>query len=386
MGFHFYDENMVEMDAPEWIEIDWNRKFYEPGTWMLYTEQGKLDPNIRFIKQDGRPEIAVVGKWSKQKKTEGDMITTSGFFFEKFLDSAIHLSPEYTTSETTISDISNFLNREGMNPFYKLKAPFGIVFEDARFDKAKTFGPMAYELGAPAGTFLYSLLKTRSCSFMLTPEIHDGVYSTFKLIDDKSLVNPAREIWFRQNLGSVSGVDFAIDQTAEYDNYFVTQEVPEGFGSDPFVVGRFQQADGTVKYYIFENYVGSKSMFGIKPIKWIDANISGIEITAANEAKIRAAMQQAALLDMLNQREVQTIDASVIQNEYIYLKDYDIGNFIHIADDYSRDDERWNDFLKEHLGSELKSQIVEISEVHKNNTMDVTVTLGDTKRASGNII
>lgn len=385
--FHFFDKNFKEMDGFDWVEIDWNRKFYEPGSCMVYTTQDRFNPEIKFITQDGRPETGIVQKWVKEDKDGENMMAASGYFSEILASRAARMSPCYTTASTSFVNLQNFLTSTE-STWTKVEWPFITpLIQDDRKSKV-SMAQMSYEGGRSIGDYLYSFLKSSGkCSFWY--EFKGNSASVLHIVDANAFLTPTKEIWFRKNLGSISELNFAVDQTDQFDHLYITQEVPEesGFTGMQSAV----QSDGTTKYYIYEEYHTGKNQMEtteamMEAVKVVKANISNIEIVSSNETAIREAMKQAAVLEALNHRELQKVDVSVLQNEYIYLKDYDLGNWVHVADDYSRNSTLWDGFLEEHLGSDRQAQIVEIAEVHKDNLMEATVSLGDTQRASGNIL
>lgn len=385
--FHFFNKNFEEVDGFDWVEIDWNRKFYEPGSCMVYTTQDRFDPAIKFITQDGRPETGIIQKWVKEDKDGENMMTASGYFSEIIVSRAARMSPCYTTAATSFADLQSFLT--SMNSAWiHVEWPFITPsIQDDRQSKTN-MAQMSYEGGGSIGDYLYNFLKSSGkCSFWY--EFKGNAAGVLHIVDANAFLAPTKEIWFRKNLGSISELNFSVDQTDQFDHFYITQEVPEGSGFSGMQSA--VQSDGTTKYYIYEEYHTGKTQMEttvakMEAVKVVNANISNIEILSSNEAAIREAMKQAAVLEALNHRELQTVDVSVLQNEYIYLKDYDLGNWVHVADDYSRNSTLWDGFLEEHLGNDRLAQIVEIAEVHKDNLMEATVSLGDTQRASGNIL
>lgn len=385
--FHFFDKNFKEMDGFDWVEIDWNRKFYEPGSCMVYTTQDRFDPEIKFITQDGRHETGVIQKWVKEDKDGQNMMTGSGYFSEIIACRAARMSPCYTTTATSFASLQSFLTSADSS-WTHVEWPFvtPIIADDRK--RQVSMAQMSYAGGESIGNYLYSFLKSSGkCSFWY--EFKGNSAGVLHIADADAFLSPTKEIWFGKNLGSISELNFTVDQTDQFDHFYITQEVPEGSGFTGMQSAI--QSDGTTKFYITEEYHTGKCQMEttaakMEAVKVVNANISNIEIVSSNEAAIRDAMKQAAVLEALNHRELQTVDVSVLQNEYIYLKDYDLGNWVHVADDYSRDSTLWEGFLEDHLGGDRLAQIVEITEVHKDNMMEVTVSLGDTQRASGNIL
>ena len=82
----FYDKYMNQLKEIDFIEASWNRKFNQAGDFMLHTTSENWNPEIKYIKNSGRKETAIVQKVIQEQKTDGKFITASGFFCEKVLD------------------------------------------------------------------------------------------------------------------------------------------------------------------------------------------------------------------------------------------------------------------------------------------------------------
>ena len=73
-------------------------------------------------------------------------------------------------------------------------------------------------------------------------------------------------------------------------------------------------------------------------------------------------MQKKAQLDMLDHYKVEAISINVLQEKFIYLKDYDLGDVCAA--------------LIDDMEQFYTARIVEINETHKSNRIDVELVLG----------
>ncbi|MCE2603867.1 siphovirus ReqiPepy6 Gp37-like family protein, partial [Pseudomonas aeruginosa] len=92
------------------------------------------------------------------------------------------------------------------------------------------------------------------------------------------------------------------------------------------------------------------------------SQVDGYELIPENEAKIRNQMKLQAQLDMLNRYKVESIEVSVLQDRFYYLKDYDLGDVCSVSID--------------EIQQMFTARIVEVKEVHSDNKVDVEIVLG----------
>lgn len=90
--------------------------------------------------------------------------------------------------------------------------------------------------------------------------------------------------------------------------------------------------------------------------------MSGIEIIATNESKIRAQMKEAARLEMLNNYKIETINVDVLQETFKYLRDYDLGDICSVVID--------------ELEMTYSIRIIEVKEIHRKNAVEIQLVFG----------
>ena len=77
-------------------------------------------------------------------------------------------------------------------------------------------------------------------------------------------------------------------------------------------------------------------------------------------------MRQEGRIDMLDNYRLETVTVDVLQNRFIYLTDYDLGDTVSIV-------------IPE-LNMTFTAQIMEVYEVQSSNRLDVQIVLGTPKR------
>ena len=78
-------------------------------------------------------------------------------------------------------------------------------------------------------------------------------------------------------------------------------------------------------------------------------------------------MRRALRLEMLNNYMEETISVDVIQDRFLYLKDYDLGDEVTIHID--------------ELKVQYNSRIIEVREVYKNNQLEIEIVLGTPRKS-----
>lgn len=366
----FLDKYGNQLDDMTFIEAQWSRKYNEPGSFILMTTADLWNKNIKYIQNTGRKETAIVQKVVFEKKAEGNFITASGFMLEKALSWGCNYAPTTLTASTETDvkrAVQDLMTKDfGSNGTYKQLSTITFA-DDAAFPATlnATLDP-----GTDFGSFLYDILQPEGMSFWCEPVFGSdesvpllGVkIHTYKGEDRRN------EVYFGEGYNDVSNISYTIDESAEYPLYGIMQEVQTVSGFSD--VTTINTKDG-VKYYIKETIAvdGNRpsDLGACWPLKVINGNVTDMEMVSANQTAIREAMKQQAKLDMLNHYKVETISATVIQNNFLYLKDYDLGDICStVIDD---------------IEEMFVARIVETSEVIKNNTEEVTLTLGTPQKS-----
>lgn len=361
----FYDKNGHQLDSISFIELQWNRKYSECGSFSIYCAAGDWNFDIKYLMNSDRKETAIVQKIVFEKKTEGNFITASGFFLEKLLAWGCNYAPVTLTASTAAgvrNAITDLMKSDfGSNSSYKQLSE--VVFsEDAVFPESIN---QSLDPGTDFAAVLYDLLQESGMSFWCEPVFHDDekapligvIIHTYKGIDRKD------SVFFSEGYNDVSDVSYTLDESAEYPLYGVMQEVQAASGFDGVI--SVQTKEG-IKYYISETIaVDTNCPSGLGacwPLKVITGSVSGMEMVSANQQAIRDAMKQQATVDMLNHYKIEAITANVIQETFFYLKDYDLGDTCTV--------------ILDDLKQMFVARIAEIEEVHRNNMEEITLTLG----------
>lgn len=81
MKLYGYDEQMNKIGEIKYVQVLWNRKNFEPGTFLIY-QQLQHYVDAAYIKAENRREIGIVYKSNYANHINGRYMTIEGKFAE----------------------------------------------------------------------------------------------------------------------------------------------------------------------------------------------------------------------------------------------------------------------------------------------------------------
>lgn len=375
----YLDKTGQELPPREFIELQWTRKCFEPGSFSLYVRAEDWDKNIKYIQLDDRPETGIVQKVQYEYLPEGDFITASGFFIEKLLDWGAlitDMSPEnfillnldtlcyslYTQhrgriKEDTVGDLFS-------PPCENLYCAY---FESSELNlSTKTI--LNAKAGEPGGKTIYDFLRVNGYRLVANPYFNsldkEGKEPLIGLVLEAKKLR-SRDVYFNKNLGTAKNIEYVFDDSGAYAHMLGIQTLEDAINySNSFSVYK----DSKYQKAICENYeyeVNKPQDVGAsKPFKVVYTSATNIE--NGKEASVRAQMQSALKLELLNNYKVEHIACEVLQDRYLYPRDYDLGDLCSVQLD--------------ELEVEYSARIVEIREVYHKNICEIEIVLGTPTR------
>lgn len=385
----FYDKAMNILPAIDFIEIVWQRKWKEPGTFSIYTIAKKWDNRIKYITIDGRHETGIVQKVVVEKKIEGTFITASGLFAEKALNWMVARSdwnvyaakseyPEY--NDWVISKIGGeLLNLNALKQGDEPRPTFinGVwPTEDSEWPDPFS---MSIEAGKEIGTSLYEYLIPNNMSYyvVLHPSIAyvawaepwlknpDEPHFMFRVgtIKGRDLSD---KVFFGEGYQNVAKIEYAYDDSGAVPYIEIRQTMEStGFSNEEVITDESGNQKGRIHEYLVDSNNRPKDI-DVYPRMIVEGNVSGIELKPENETTIRAQLQQKAREEMLNHYKSEIISIDILQNTFKYLEDYNIGDTCTIVFD--------------EIKKSFTAQIVEVTETHHKNKVDINLTFGTPRK------
>lgn len=327
-GFH-----MVKM--LRCVNIQWNRRYYQAGDFAIQLRMEDWDPAIAYIYTPQRPEMGMVEKVETEHNIKGDFVNVSGFFLEGLLNwKVIKAFVRVKEQEEYATDVAQAL----VNQFYLQDSnnPPLIVDAASPLGELDIFSELE---GQFLGDATYAILQLQEISQRVrydydTDTLH---YQIWRGLDRTQSQNVNPYAVFSQNFGTVDGLTLTQDSSAYRNCAFVV------YGDD-------------VRDSVEDRPEG-------EPKRWIYMYSALNEADYSTTAKFKAAVRNEAMLALQDYKKLVNIEATVLQNNFFYLTDYDLGDKCDVQDD--------------RLGLAFETRIIEINEVWKNNAHEVSLQFGD---------
>lgn len=370
---------------PNFIELQWNRRFNGFGDFSLYMPISEYDSSIKYIQNIDRPETGIVQKIVYEQKPEGDFITLSGYFIEALLNwGALWKDKNYTA--TTAAGVRTHIRRivrDGMtltvpptigtytDPEVKPTNPQLYTFSlDAAMPTPSTMN-LAYVKGTPCGDTILSWLNANDYSMTANPVFNTSGTGPYLGIDLVTYTGTDRtsSVFFGKPYANVASVEYVLDESAERAEYLLVQEVSSSQASGYSNITVLTTSEGTKRYTFAHTYTSANTpadMGGSYPAKVLYTSVGSD--TTISQADLFTQMRQEGRMDMLDNYKLETVSVDVLQNGFYYLTDYDLGDTVSIV-------------IPE-LNLSFTAQIMEVYEVQSGNQLQVQIVLGTPRRAN----
>lgn len=329
------DFNLVSMAIP-YDNLQWNRRYYEAGSFAVQLPLALYDPEWRYIGTNDRPEL---GKIQKKQSSDSTTILLSGFFCEKLLDDKT-CYPRYTGDAATTELAAR-------NIFTKYKKDLPIILGNANSPMLGNRTQSDFS-DDELGRKLYSILEPRELSYRVRYDYENNklLFEVWQGKDRTQSQNVNSWVTFSGDFGNLQGRSFDLDDSA-YKNYAIipVDADEDGVETDTFYA---DLSNGGYRREIVFDKRGETVSEELTEAEW-------------KEAVIQEATER--LMEYL---PVEDISFDVLQTEY--LSTFDLGDKC--------------DAILTDIGYALESRIVEINEVFKaDNGHTVSVGIGN-KRIS----
>lgn len=340
MNIYALDENfnLVTTGIP-YINLQWNRKYYEAGDFSLQLPMSLYDPTWAYIGTEDRPELGMVQKIQIQGAVETDVLL-SGFFCEKMLDDKTCYPRYIGDAQRTETAVRAIFER------YKDDLPIVLGAANNPLLGDRTQSDFSDD---QLGLKLYSILESREMSYSVRYDFENNrLYLIVWQGKDRTQAQSVNSFYtFSTDFGNISKRTIDIDES-DYKNYAI---IPCNAGDDDVEKNT---------YYVDLSNSGYKreivlDMRSTKPDQ------------GQSMADFEAAIKQDALEKLLSYQIVSDVDIDAATDEG-YMSDYDLGDRC--------------DVILSDVGINLETRIIEVSEVFKASSgHTITVGLGN-KRIS----
>lgn len=342
MHFISLDKDLNTVSFLKPLNVQWRRRYNSYGDFEIQMLADNYSQEMKYIVHGKTKEIAIINKPEFKREEIGRFMTISGYFFafeftRKVMDSN-PLSEKPKVEEWVKSMVSYVCN--------ELELPC-IVGETVGFGHQITSGIDAGEIGTNILDLLESKELSQKCLFDENKKII--VYQLWKGIDRTQDQSNNTFCVFSERLGNITDIEYSIDDS-NYKNYCKVKLEEKNYET-----GEIYTIYEDVDFRQYDTTDG-----GLREIFLLIDSAEG-----NTEEQKREYMKQQGTLELLNHKLVANINFKPVAGTYEYHVDYDLGDKV--------------DVVLKSLQKIISYDIVEISEVYKNNVLDISITLGSEK-------
>lgn len=327
------DGNFQILGILDYINLQWNREYYEPGSFSVQLTADGFIPGIKYLYTPARPETGMAQKVELTETVKGKFVQLSGFFLEALLNDKI-VFPTYYGSGKIESAVTNMVSR------YQDDLP--LLAENP--PDLQTRAVCFQETGGQLGSTAYEKLKTQQLSYYCRYDYTSNTirFRVWKGTDRTQDQTENNFVVFSEGFCNLSRADVIVDDS-NYKNYAVV--AGEGEGAQR------------------KTAVADLSGGGYQKMLFVDARLQRWDQEKQSESEYLAALRQYGAEKLADYALIQNIETTVTGDSFSYLTDFDLGDLV--------------DVIIESLGLQLHARIVAVHEVFKSSSHTITIELGD---------
>lgn len=345
----------------EYTNLQWQRKYYPCGTFIITIPAAAYSPDIEYIDNKSRPEVGMVQKLIYKYDRTGPQVELSGFFLEKLIgDKVVNPHPSATPDAYVKSyvpfkadgnmetEIRRMIDTyKGDIPRLKL-GPVAGLGSDATWQEDE---------GRELDMICTERLQSQQLSYRCLPgedgDIYFDVWQGLDRTQDQTKNSPAL---FSDRLGNINTAEITIDRS-NHKNYAILAGALEGINRKVKIV---DNSDGGYQKQIFISSSESYDQDAMAERTYLAIlGQEGTEQLATNYCVIENANITLTGLPVGRGKSRRVGEPAGI----IYRQDFDLGDLCNV--------------VISKLGVEMSARIIAANEVVKNNTHTVDLELGE---------
>ncbi len=341
MELAFLDKDFNLIKYFNYINLQWIRRYYEPGQFMVQIPADQYANDATYVFNSQRPELGMIQKFEYARKSDGQLILLSGYFYEFKLNDKITY-PRFRQSGN-IETVARAIVEK-----YKDDIPL-LEFADANTPLLGE-GVAKQTTGDGLATVLYSLLKTQQMSYAC---VYDYVnqkirFKVWQGLDRTQSQTQNSFASFSSKLRNIHDEKITKDTTA-FKNFAIV------IGNGNYEDGK--QIDVTVD--------ARSNQSEYKRIVYLDKTE---ELYEAEKETLESYKDK---LMQMGKEELLKKYASILNVSFetarrsglIYLEDYDLGDKC--------------DILIDDFQMAFQARLIEVKEVFKNSVHEIGLSFGD---------
>lgn len=335
------NSNFEPLKYIKYINLQWNRKYYECGDFSIQMPASEYDSKMAYIYCPDRPEAGIVQKIEYTESSSGKMVQMSGFFLERILWDKI-IYPTYYANGNLEDSARDIVNK------YKDDIPLLEVGAKTLSSEDVGESVIWQETGGQIGDVLYSRLQTQQMSQRCRYSYEDNkiYYEVWKGLDRTQDQDVNNFVVFSEVFRNIQQATVTTDNS-NYKNFFVVAGVDEIENDDSTrIVVEVDLSNGGYKRKLF---VDQKSLTWNQDEQSLD--------------EYKQSLREKGIETSLDYVDTFNIEVTAQNTGFVYIEDYDLGDVC--------------DVIITDLNLSLTARIIEIDEVVKQNQHNITLVLGD---------
>ena len=328
LGLNKRFENVGFID---YINLQWNRRYYECGDFSIQIRVQDYDENIKYVYTPERPEIGIVEKLHSEIDITGKYVQISGRFLESLLSRNV-VYPAYNAKGKPQTLARNIVRS------YATEIPGLIILPIAGGDSDEAVDVSYF--GKHLDDVTYPLLQTVERSQRIYYDYAESKlkYTTWQGLDRTQSQNTNNYALFSDVSNNTERIVIDEDESG-YRNYALIAM------TSGFVVYDGRTSPSEERRYLFIDE--SKSQ---KPDN-------------QTQSAYEASLCQKGREELQKWKRINNVEATALQYGLYYLQDYDLGDKV--------------DIVSNDLRRSYEARIIEVREVVKEGQHTVETVFGD---------
>ena len=203
------DENFLPVAYIPFVNLQWNRRYYEVGKFTVQIRAEDYDQRIKYVFTHQRPELGIVERIETQQNVKGHFVLLSGRFFESVLNRRLAF-PNFDKNYAMNALVDRFINHE----WYKNRKYNILVAPDIPTDVVEVKW-----VNDPIGECMYGTLETLEMSQRIEfdPDALTLTYRVWQGLDRTESQNENAHALFSDESCNVTSFKY-IEDWSDYKN------------------------------------------------------------------------------------------------------------------------------------------------------------------------
>ncbi|WP_459610046.1 siphovirus ReqiPepy6 Gp37-like family protein [Clostridium sporogenes] len=331
--------------------LQWIRKYNDTGKFELHcpitesTIRTLARDNLVWIKNS--KELGIIEYRNLSTNSNGEeTLKINGRFVTSILDRRIILGTEQYTNKELEIILRNIVDKNCIDTMAERKLPLALCnlnnFKE-KIDYQKSYGNLLEELKI--------LSETNSIGFLIRTdlEIKQHYFELYKGIDRSINQEVNSPVIFSRDYDNL----YEQEYTDSIDNLRTTSVVAgEGEGSARKVIvvnNNFKGLDRRELFVDARDLQKESETDGAKKV--------------LSDTEYNSILVQRGKEKLSECKDIKTFEGRIISNNYIYKKDYDLGDIVTVMD------KKWN--------VQVDTRITEVAEIYEGGKVQIVPTLGN---------